>query len=193
MSKPNSEISTATLQDFCHVEGNHHPLREDLKSVIGPSPLVADVIAGPEPSLNTFLLGHRDGRCEIFHSQDVHLFVQKIMACTEVYYFGTEVYGQILQSCLVVNRADLAGRIVEGIFLRSWIDLQQRLAGSLCNKSGESLEAGESPVTGFSGLQNRKNSWIWHVNTCNTYSWRIKTSRYWILLMCVFLNSVDIL
>lgn len=127
-------------KDFCHVEGNHHPLREDLKSVIGPSPLVADVIAGPEPSLNTFLLGHRDGRCEIFHSQDVHLFVQKIMACTEVYYFGTEVYSQILQYCLVVNRADLAGRIVEGIFLRSWIDLQQRLAGSLCNKSGESLE-----------------------------------------------------
>ena len=52
MSKPNSEISTATLQDFCHVEGNHHPLREDLKSVIGPSPLVADVSPVPTTPLD---------------------------------------------------------------------------------------------------------------------------------------------
>eukprot|EP00435_Cladocopium_sp_Y103_P055405 s163_g18.t1 len=127
-------------KDFCHIEGNHHPLPEDLRSAFGQSPLVMDVIAGPEPSLNTFLLGNRDGRCEIFHAQDVHLFVQKIMACTEVYYFGTEVYNQILQSCLVAGRADLAGKIVEGVFLRSWTDLQQRLGGSLCNKSGESME-----------------------------------------------------
>ena len=103
---------------------------------------MADVIVGPEPSLNTFLLGQREVRCEIFHAQDLHLFVQKIMACAEVYYFGKEVYSQILQSCLVANRADLAGCMVEGIFRRSWIDLQQRLAGSLCAISGESLEAG---------------------------------------------------
>ena len=149
-----SEISTATLQDFCQVEGNHHPLREDLGSAPGPSPLVVDVIAAAEPLLNTFLLGHRDGRCEIFHAQEVHLFVQKIMACKEVCYFGTEVYSQILQSCLVANRADLAGRIVEGIFLRSWIDLLQRLGGSLCNKSGESLEAGK--MKGFSGKNSER-------------------------------------
>ena len=102
-------------------------------------PVVVEVIAGSEPGLNTFLLG-ADGKCEIFHAHHVHLLVQKIMACRELFYFGSEVYNQLLQSCLVATRADLAGKVVEGIFLRSWVDLQKGLAGSLCNKSGESFE-----------------------------------------------------
>ncbi|CAE7321044.1 DNA2, partial [Symbiodinium sp. KB8] len=98
------------------------------------SGIALDVVEGSSPLENVFLIG-QSGQESIRELAATSTDLEQLTHMAnmpEVYFFGQRVWENILLSCLAVERADLASKVVERIYCEpAWIDVQARLK-SIC-------------------------------------------------------------
>ena len=107
----------------------------------------AAACAGSSPLENVFLIG-QSGQESIRELAATSTDLEQLTHMAnmpEVYFFGQRVWENILLSCLAVERADLASKVVERIYCEpAWIDVQARLK-SIC--MSDSIQARSQTVS----------------------------------------------